>query len=358
MSDTGYMGYSQAQWDALAASGPHSQAEWDDFSKNGAVDPADPLGWGAIAKSMEPKGVATDPAKEKANNQTFSDLAKMLDDAGLGSLFKLNADGTPDPESWLWKEVINNPSDTSFESILPRLEQTPVYQQRFPVIDQVRKNNKADPEHAHVVPTATDVLNYENAVRSDLIAAGMPPSMTSNSYIQSLMGRGLNAPEVRERLGQSYTRVADTDPAVLKAYQDFYGILDAPGALAASFLDPEHMQSDLDKRSLTAYASGMGSKVGVGMSRATAEAIGQLPKSEAGIIQDIQTVSRMSGVFSESLGETQDLSTDTGMQAIALGDGQASSAIERRLLERQANARAATGGAVGTNQGLTGLGTS
>lgn len=361
MSDTGYLGHSQADWDALARNTPgylgKTQAEWDALTANMTANP-DPLGWGAIAKAMGPNGVKTDPAKEAQQNATYADLAKMLDNAGLGSLFKLNPDGSPDTTSWLWKELIANPSETTFDSLGPHLENTPVFQQRFPVIEQIRKNNKTDPEHAHAVPTATDVINYETAVRADMTKAGLPSSMTSNSYIQDLMGKGLNQPEIRDRLGQAYTRVADTDPAVLKAYQDFYGVIDAPGALAASFLDPEHMQANLDKQSLSAYTYGMGQKAGVNMSRATAEAVGQLPKSETGIIQDIQSVSGINGVFNESLGETKDLTTDTGIQAVSLGDGQAKNDIERRILERQANAKTSTGGAFTTNAGITGAGIS
>lgn len=359
MSDTGYLGYTQAQWDALAASGTHTQAEWDNFSKNSPVDPADPLGWGAIDKALKGGGVTTTPAKEDtaAATKTFNDLARLLEDAGLGSLFSMK-DGLPDPNSWLWKQIINNPSDTSFDSIATNLEQTDVYKQRFPVIDNIRKHNKDNPDNQIHVPTATDVQNYESTLRSVFTSAGLPDSMKTTSYMQGLMGAGLSAPEVEQRLGSAYTRVADANPAVLKAYQDFYGIAAAPGALAASFLDPTHVMGQLDKQSMAAYTAGVGKTLGMTVDRSLAEQVAQTGKSEGGVQQDLQAVSRQSGLYSEGISESQDLTTDTGIRATSLGDAQASADLERRLLERQANARTSTGGAVGTNQGLTGLGTS
>ena len=328
--------------------------------------------WAALAANMAtapppvpqpgaPQGVQTNPAAEDPTVSTalFKQLASALEQSGLGSLFTLLPDGMPDTNSWLWKELVNNPSETTLESIGPALESTDVYKARFKTIFDIRKHNLDNPQDQRYVPTAGQVLQFEDQVRVDLRNAGVPQSMMTNDYIGSLMTKGLSAPEIQARLGQAYTRVADTDPAVRQAYEQFYGVVDGPGALAASFLDPTHMMSNLDKHSIAAYTAGIGRTMGMNVGQSMAEKIAnQGSLTEGGIRQGLDQVSSMSGVFNEGITETKDLSTDTGLQNIFLGDAQAKSDIERRVLERQANARAVVGGALSTNAGLTGVGSS
>jgi hypothetical protein len=348
MSDTGYLGHSQAEWDALAKNGPY-------------VDPADPLGWGAIAKSMAPSAPVTTPAKEdnSAMLETYSLVAKKLEESGLGALFNL-VDGMPDPNSWLYKQIVNNPG-TNFDALGPAIEETDVYKARFPGIVKMRQQNLAnagDLNKQVLVPSPAVALQYEKDVRALFAHAGLPESMQGNGYIQDLMSKGMSPPEIEMRLGQAYTRVNDTDPAVRDAYSSFYGPIEGAGVLAASFLDPAHVMSELDRRSMASYTSGMGRTLGLDINKNTAEAIANIGKTDAGVMQDLQTVSRQSGLYSESIGEATDLTAQTGLEAVALGNAAASSALERRQIERQANARTSVGGAASTNQGLTGLGTS
>jgi hypothetical protein len=96
--------------------------------------------------------------------------------------------------------------------------------------------------------------------------------------------------------------------------------------------------------------------MGITVDQSMAEQIGMQPKTEAGILQDLSTVSGMQGVFTEGLTETEDLTTTTGLESVALGDGLATQKIERRILERQANSRANTGGAAFTSEGVVGVG--
>jgi hypothetical protein len=86
-----------------------------------------------------------------------------------------------------------------------------------------------------------------------------------------------------------------------------------------------------------------------------------LPKTDAGIYQDLTQLSTMagSGIFDETLGESagKDLTAETtGANAVFFGDGQANSDLERRQIERQAQRAAVPGGALRTQQGLRGAG--
>ena len=297
-------------------------------------------------------GTGTDVAAR--NRDLFMQVSAMLNDAGLGELFTLGADGLPG--GWLWGQIIGGLDSQS--ALQTALEATPQFQARYPVIAEARQRAaRGEPVQ---VPTVNQVRSYEVTVATTLRNAGLPTWFYDQpSDMQTLMGKGISAAEVEQRLGQAWTRVRNTDPAVLDTFREFYGI-DGDGAMAAMFLDPAKTVDSLDRASMTAYTAGMGKTMGLNLDRTIAERVAALPKTEGGIVQDLQQVSQMNsagGLFSESIGESANLTAETtGIGAVALGEGQAQADLQRRLAERGANSMSSTGGAATTQRGITGVG--
>lgn len=324
-------------------------------------DPADPYNWKGIAVASGPNGAVatvepgvtaptttpgTDQAVADRNKQVFSNVATILNDAGLGSLYTIGPDGTPG--GWLWTQITNGIDDSA--TLQLAFEQTPEFQQRYPAIAQIRAAGGNPPKPA-------EVREYEDTVGRVLRQSGLPAEFYDTPQEkQALMASGLSAAEVEQRLGASWEQVRNTDPAVRAAFTEFFGI-EGEAQMAAFFLDPTNVQAKLDRSARTAYTAGMGRTMGLNIDKTIADRIAGLPKTDAGIVQDLQSAATIagSGLLTETIGETTDLNDATALGSVALGDGAATSSLERRVLERQANAKATVGGAAATQRGITGL---
>jgi hypothetical protein len=289
------------------------------------------------------------------NKQVFNTMAVVLQNAGLGDLFTVDANGQPG--GWLWNQITSGVDDEA--ALQLAFEQTPQFQARFPAITAMRASTAGGAPG--YVPTPAEVREYESKVSATMRQAGLPTWFYDEpGELQSLMVANVSALEVEERLGRSWELVRNTDPLVLQAFGDFFGI-QGEGALAAFFLDPTRTTAALDRAARTAYTSGMGASVGLNISQGLADRIAGLPSTEGGIWQDLQTVSRMvasGGVFDENIGEVTDLTAEAeGIGAVMLGDGEANAAIQRRIIERKAIEASSQGGAALTEAGLTGVAT-
>lgn len=290
------------------------------------------------------------PIETVASNETFTALAAWLNDAGLGALFSVTLDGQPG--GWLWDQITNGVD--SADQLAIAIEQTDAFRQRYGVILDLRARAAAG--EPVVVPTVATVREYEDTVTRIMRRAGLP-TWFYDSYTdaQDLMSKGFSASEVEARLGNAWDRVQNTDPAIRNAFTTYYGVAAGTAALAAWYLDPARTEAAIEKASRAAYTAGTAQTMGLDISQQTAEAVAMSPRQEAGIAQDLGTAASMSPLYTEGITETADLTADQGVRAAALGDGEASGALRRRSLERQANDRSAFGGAASTQAGVSGL---
>jgi len=297
-----------------------------------------------------------DGAAVKARNrQVFDTMALILQQSGLGDLFSVDANGNPG--GWLWNQITSGVDDEA--ALQLAFEQTPQFIQRFPAIVSMRKATATGAPG--IVPTPAQVREYESTVSATMRQAGLPAWFYDEpSELQTLMVANVSALEVEERLGRSWELVRNTDPLVLQAFGEFFGV-QGDGALAAFFLDPTRTTAALDRAARTAYTSGMGNSIGLNIGRGLADRIAGLPSTEGGIWQDLQTVGRLTasgGVFDENIGEVDDLTAEgEGIGSVLLGDGEASAKMERRIIERKAIETSSQGGAALTEAGLTGVAT-
>lgn len=288
-------------------------------------------------------------AMDAASKQTFGALSAYLSQLGLGSLFALDANGQP--SGWLW-EQIKTGVDTADQLTLA-IEATPEFQTRYGIITEMRRRAAAgEPVR---VPTIGQVREYEDTVSRVMRQAGMP-TWFYDSYTdaQDLMLKGMSPAEVEERIGKGWSMVRDVDPAVRQAFSNFYGV-EGDAALAAFVLDPTRTVAKVEQSARAAYTAGYGRTIGLDVDKVYAERIAQLPKTEAGIQQDLGEVSKMSGLYTETITETDDLTANTGLEAVALGDGTAMNALQRRSIQRSVTDRSSSGGAAATQAGVTGL---
>ena len=283
---------------------------------------------------------------------SFSELATILSDYGLGSLFTVNSDGSPG--GWLYDQMINGNDEPA--SLAMALEQTPIFRQRYKVIFDMRE--RANRGENVIVPTVQDVLGYEEQYMQVMSAAGVP-SWFYDSYTdaQDAIRRNLTVEQISNRIGASYGVVQSLPTEVRDMFREFYG--DATdGALVAAVLDPEKTLTQLDKATRAATIAGFGAKQNVAVSKQQAESYAELGKSASQSQADIQQVASLQGLTSSTFGESAtQLNEDVAFQAGAMGDTAASKQLEDRLLGRQLKQRDAGGGAYVASAGTTGLGT-
>jgi hypothetical protein len=290
---------------------------------------------------------------DQTNAELFNQISQYLTAMDLGGLFNMS-NGVP--SGWLWDQITSGVDDQAV--IMTNLESTQQFQTRYGIINELR--GQAATGAAVHVPTVAEVREYEQTTASSMRQAGLPAFMYDSwTDMQQLMRQGLSAVEVEQRLGESWSRVQDTDPAVRSAFASFFGV-QGDAALASMYLDPTKTQANLDRMSRTAYTAGMGNRMGISLDQATADRIAGLPKTDAGIYQDLTTLAGLagSGIFTEGLGEAAtDLSTEhEGADSVFFGDGAANQKIEQRVIERKAQNAAVPGGAVRTQAGTIGAG--
>lgn len=290
-------------------------------------------------------------APTAATQAIFDSIRTILDRAGLSGLYGIDASGNP--SGWVWDQIVANKGAAG---ILLDMEQTAPFQQKFGIITQLREQATKQPG-IHV-PTPGEVLSYRETVSATMRAADLPSWFyDEQSDFDSLMLKGLSAAAIEEHLGESWQRVQKAPPEVRTAFQDFYGVAAGDSALAAFFLDPAHTTAKLGVATRAAYTAGKGSTLGITVGMETAEAIAKMGLSDEQISAGLSQVAGMSSLYRSSIGESggPELTTGTGLDAVFGGNADATAALSRRRLERQAVDRT-TGGALTTGAGVLGVG--
>ena len=286
--------------------------------------------------------------------QQFRTLSQQLNTYGLSELFNVDSNGNP--SGWLWDQIQAG-VDTR-EELQFALEQTDVYRDRFGVI--LAQQQAAAAGGAGYVMSPADVIAYEHEVGQMMAAAGLPSTFYDDPKdFHQLILNDMAPLEVRDRITQAFDYVLSAPPEVREAFENYYGVGQGDAQLAAWALDPDRTVRDIGKATRTAYTAGMANRFDVEIDRTSAESIADLPMTEAGIVQGFEQVSQMENVFTEGLGDMgTDLTQQQGVDSVFNADANATAAIQRRIQRRRAVGRAATGGAVTTQEGVVGLGSS
>lgn len=260
-------------------------------------------------------------------------LRGVLSDYGLEAL-----------DDWAWSQIQD---DRSVEEVLLDLRQQETFKERFKAIG-IREANGLTP----VSPQ--QIVDYEAAARDLMRASGLPSGFYDQpDDFAELIGKGVSLPSLQDRVEQTWNRVVDAPAEVRQAFGDFYGAV-GDQALAAFIFDPDKGEAQLSRMARAAVAGGAMQAFGFGSDQAAADRIASLNVQDPMVRQGFAQLARISGVFTESIGEREDLDAMTeGVNAVFdAGEGEA--AIQDRITARQ-NAFAGGGGSFLTQQGLAGV---
>jgi len=280
----------------------------------------------------------------------FSILANQLSQAGLGSLFYVDAQGNP--SGWLWDQIKSG-VDTR-EALQLALEQTPEFKQRFKVIFDLRERSVRGENVA--VPTTEDVLKYEAQYRAVMSRSGVPYWFYDTPEdAHEAMGRNLSIDQVSERIETSYNVVTRLPQEVREVFADYFG--DASDAsLVAAVLDPEKTLASLEKATRAAVAGGFARRQGFEITRPQAEEYASLNRTLGQSEADIAEVAKARPLEVAQMGEAAEVEEGDAFRARALGNVAADTQLERRLTTRRLGQAQSSGGAMTLNEGIVGAG--
>ena len=284
------------------------------------------------------------------NRQIFDLFASTLRETGLGELFTVDANGNPG--GWLWNQI--QAGVDTYEAFAAAFEATDVFRNRFSVITE-QKRLAAQGKPVQVM-TPQEVISYEKQLTEQFTEAGIPSWFYDepedfNEYIL----RNISPAEIKRRTEQVFEYVDNAPPEVQQAFREYYGVGQSRGALAAFVLDPDRTAARVEKARDVAFVGGMAKRFDIDLNKSRAKQLAELGMSETAVVSNFTELNRRAALFRESRFEDGDLTAnDEGVAAVFEGDADATAAINRRLIERQAVNRVSTGGAIETNQGLVG----
>lgn len=168
-----------------------------------------------------------------ADNQSAYDLFnKQLASWGLPS--------GPDIQDIIKQAVINGTTPDQIELILPDIQATQTWKNRFPGWDQRVKNG-------YNQITVGEYLALENNYHRILQEAGMPPGFYDDpSDFGNWIANNVSPDEIQNRVQRSMDLVRQVDPTARGLLTQFYGV--GSGDLAAYFLDPSRALPSLERQ--------------------------------------------------------------------------------------------------------------
>jgi len=255
--------------------------------------------------------------------------------------------------AWAKNEIIkgNSPDQIALD-----LQQTAQFKQRFPAIGVLSQQG--------VAMTPAEYISAERSYAAAEHAAGLPVNFAS---FDALIANQVSPVEYQTRLQQGYQAVAQADPTVVQAFQDFYGV--TKGQLAAYFLDPKAQEPALLQRAIAAQIGGAAAMSGFhapggpttteGITAAQAQRMAELNVTQAQAQQGFQKLGAETQLYNPLPGAGH---VGNALTADQLLNAQFGSDAQAQLqLQAQAEFNAGQtrqGGTVGqTAAGATGFGT-
>lgn len=272
------------------------------------------------------------PRPEDSQRDAMAYIRSVLAEMGLES----EAD-------WAWSQIVEGIGQTQ---LLQLLRQRPAYKQRFRGMEILRENG---------LPAISeqDYIRQERSLYQLMLAAGMPEEYRTQDYFARVIGKGNSVDEVRQTIQSAYLAVTQAPPEVRQTFFDFYGT-QGDQAFAALMLDPDQSQVALERMAQTALVGGTARQYGFQVGRGFAEMV--VSRGLSGEARrNFENVQRNRWIFDETVSETQDLTSQQGIEAAFGMDVEAEQAIARRAEKRAADF-GGSGQAVRTQRGIIGLG--
>ncbi len=226
------------------------------------------------------------------------------------------------------------------------LENTDAFKARFPAIFE-RRAAGLPPINPY------DYVRMEREYAQTLTRAGIAQFFDNKQLMTSLIANDVSKAEFDERVLGGFRRVVQSSPEVRDAFAAYFGV-DGDAALAAYFLDPERLADQLAQQVEAAAVGGTGTRFGFSINSDRSMDLVKMGVSEQRAQQGFARLQELEPVFSETLGETQDLTAtgegidavfQTGMPGVRLIEGRVRS--RTNMLSGQAGAAIDQGGILG-----------
>lgn len=260
-------------------------------------------------------------------------LKNTLDSVGLG-----------DWADFAWGEYLKG---VPAAQILVDIRQTPLYQQKFPGMDTLRKQGLGWNEASYIAytKTAKDVLhNY-----------GIPSGVFDNPQdLSKLMIGGVSTTELEQRVKDASNAIDNYSPEAVSELQRLYGI--GKGGIIAYALDPAKAEPILAQQFQAAKIAGYADTTGYGqLSSDQAETLAKQGLTDAQAQQGLGQLASEKELFTSLPGQNEAaISTDAQLGAEFGSNAADQAAIANRQRQRLAQF-AGGGGAATTSQGVVGL---
>lgn len=228
------------------------------------------------------------PTENAVATSVSAVLSSILTPFGLGDLASFGQDQI----ATLFSQGVTDPTSISDE-LYTQLQTTPQWQAAFPA--NVTRAANGLPQLS-----PTDYIATEDSMNSALAQAGIPTSLVPNAVTNAIAG-DVSASEFSQRLNLGVSEVNNAPPEIAQAFSDIFGVADSPAALAAYYLGTG---SDvLEGQIATAQASGLGAMHGVAITNNRAAQIGALGETMDTMAQHYANLDKISGIFTQSVGE-------------------------------------------------------
>lgn len=247
--------------------------------------------------------------------------------------------------TWAWNRLLHT---GSFDLVLLDMRQRPEYKQRFPAMEELRKQGHAMSE--------ADYINYEVQAKNVMHAAGLPAWFYDKpDDFGRLLAAGKSIDEINSDLQDGYLKVATAPPEVRQAFASYFGV-EGDAHLAAYFIDPAHATPKLLQQAQAAEFGGFGLEQGFNVNKSLAERAAQLQLSTGQMQQGFEQLRQRQRLFDATITENPDLTaSQQGVEAQFFG-GDAATAVDQRIKERVAAFGGATTGSIQGQGAFTGLG--
>lgn len=259
-------------------------------------------------------------------NETLSTVLKsFLDQFNIG-----DAGLIADVTSAIADGRLNENSSTFIDDIGVVLADNSYIQTRF------RGNVERRRQGLQPLPLS-EILGLENGYITAMQAANLPPGFYDDpaTDFQNLIARNVSVAEVSRRINQGYAAVRAADPEVTRQLKELYGVTD--GALAAYFLDPARMETEITKQVESAQLAAQGRQLaGIQLSQQQAEQLQQAGVSTAAAREGFGAIAQQQDLFAAQMAGEQAVSTAEQVAGTFGTSPEAQQRIATRRRRRQA----------------------
>lgn len=204
----------------------------------------------------------------------------------------------------------------------------------------------------------TEVLALENGYITAMQAANLPSGFYDDpaTDFQNFIARNVSVAEVNRRINQGYAAARSADPEVTRQLKELYGVQD--GMLAAYFLDPVRMETEIAKQVESAQLAAQGRQMaGIQLTQQQAEQLQQAGTTTAAAREGFGAIAQQQDLFQAQMAGEEAIGTAEQVAGTFGTSPEAQQRIATRRRRRQA-AFEAGGGFAQTNQfSVGGLGT-